>query len=156
MVRDQNKTAQIKLFASMSATFLITIVALIWTESIHAQILLTDLLWPILRLTIFISIGITLGQVIESTGWTKYLALISRPLFNFGNLGYRCGAAFTTAFFSGAAANAMLFDFFKEKKIPTAAWASLFLVELLDNCTRPKILIYPGQCKLSTFNFPYQ
>ena len=66
---------------------------------------------------IFITIGLLIGQIIEATGWTKTLAAVARPLFRFGNLGNHCSAAFTTAFFSGVAANAMLLDFYKEGQI---------------------------------------
>lgn len=65
----------------------------------------------------FITIGLIAGQVIETSGWTRHLAKVAAPLFRFGNLGERCSAAFTTAFFSGVAANAMLLEFFKSGKI---------------------------------------
>ena len=65
----------------------------------------------------FITIGLVAGQMIEAAGWTKKLAIVAAPLFRFGNLGERCSAAFTTAFFSGAAANAMLAEFYNEGKI---------------------------------------
>ncbi|MCK7507837.1 MAG: nucleoside recognition protein [Desulfobacterales bacterium] len=55
--------------------------------------------------------------MIEAAGWTRRLAILARPLFRFGRLGDRCGAAFTAAFASGVAANAMLQDFYKENKI---------------------------------------
>jgi hypothetical protein len=45
------------------------------------------------------------------------MAVVARPLFRFGHLGDHCSAAFTTAFFSGVSANAMLLDFFKEGHI---------------------------------------
>ena len=65
----------------------------------------------------FITVGLVAGQVIEAAGWTKKLAIVAAPLFRFGNLGERCSAAFTTAFFSGVAANAMLVEFYNEGKI---------------------------------------
>lgn len=75
------------------------------------------LLWPLFRLVIFIGVGLVAGQIIEATGWTKFLGVISGPLFRSGNLGRRCIAAFTTAFLSGVAANAMLLNFYKDGKI---------------------------------------
>ncbi len=72
---------------------------------------------PLLRLILFISLGLLAGQIIEGLGWTRHLAVLARPFFCFSNLGNRCSAAFTTAFFSGASANAMLLDFYGEKKI---------------------------------------
>jgi len=77
----------------------------------------TKLIWPLTRLMFFITVGLVAGQMIEAAGWTKKLAIVAAPLFRFGNLGERCSAAFTTAFFSGAAANAMLTEFYNEGKI---------------------------------------
>jgi hypothetical protein len=73
----------------------------------------TKLLWPLIRLMAMISVGVMVAQVIENSGWTRWMAAMARPLFRFGRLGDRCGAAFTMAFISGAAANAMLYDYFK-------------------------------------------
>jgi len=76
-----------------------------------------QLIWPLARLLLFIAVGLAVGQIIEASGWTRRLGLFGAPLFRFARLGPRCSAAFTTAFFSVAAANAMLFDFWKEGKI---------------------------------------
>jgi hypothetical protein len=64
-----------------------------------------------------ITVGLLIGQVMEATGWTRSLAVLARPMFRFGRLGDRCGAAFTAAFVSGVASNAMLQGFYKEEKI---------------------------------------
>ena len=85
--------------------------------SLNAQAVFFKLLWPLVRLMIFIAIGLLVGQIIEATGWTKTLAVLARPLFRFGNMGNHCSAAFTTAFFSGVTANALLLDFLREAKI---------------------------------------
>ncbi len=79
--------------------------------------LVSGLVGPLLRLLGFIALGLVVGQAIEATGWTRRLAVVAAPLFRFSNLGARCSAAFTTAFFSGVAANAMLLGFYKEEKI---------------------------------------
>ena len=76
-----------------------------------------QLLWPLTRLMFFIALGLAAGQFIETSGWTRTLAKLAAPLFRFGNLGHRCSAAFTAAFFSGVSANAMLFEFYKSGKI---------------------------------------
>jgi hypothetical protein len=55
--------------------------------------------------------------------------VVAAPLFRFSNLGDRCSAAFTTSFFSGVAANAMLWEFFKEEKITRR---QLFLGNLMN------------------------
>ena len=68
---------------------------------------------PLLRLMGFITIGLLAGQVIEAMGWTREVAVIARPLFRYSKMGNHCSAAFTMAFISGAAANAMLLEFYE-------------------------------------------
>ncbi|MBS3731583.1 MAG: nucleoside recognition protein [Desulfobacterales bacterium] len=75
------------------------------------------LFMPLLRLCLFIGIGLAVAQAIEARGWTRRLGALARPMFAYANLGQRCSAAFSTAFFSGVAANSMLVDFYDEKKI---------------------------------------
>jgi hypothetical protein len=77
----------------------------------------SGLLWPLVQLMFTITVGLMIGQVLEATGWTRSLAVLARPMFRFGRLGDRCGAAFTAAFVSGVASNAMLQGFYKEEKI---------------------------------------
>ena len=89
----------------------------------------TRLLWPLIRLLLFITLGLVVGQTIETLGWTRRLGVVAAPLFRFSRLGDRCSAAFTTAFFSGAAANAMLLEFFKTDKINRR---QLFLANLMN------------------------
>ena len=72
---------------------------------------------PLLRLMGFITLGLLAGQVIEAMGWTREVAVLARPLFRYSKMGNHCSAAFTMAFISGAAANAMLLEFYEEKKI---------------------------------------
>ena len=68
-------------------------------------------IWPLLRLTGYISIGLFTGQVIEGMGWTGKLAVSARPFMHWGHLSKQMGAAFTTAFFSGTASLSMLMSF---------------------------------------------
>ncbi len=72
---------------------------------------------PLLRLMGFITIGLLAGQIIEAMGWTREVAVLARPLFRYSKMGNHCSAAFTMAFISGAAANAMLLEFYEEHKI---------------------------------------
>ena len=72
---------------------------------------------PIARIIAFVSLGLIVGEVIEATGWTRFLALMAQPLFTFARLGPRCSAAFTTAFVSGVAANSMLLTFYRNGQI---------------------------------------
>ena len=100
-----------------------------WIEGVTWSQVSSRLLWPLARLVFFITAGLALGQVIEASGWTRYLAFVAGPLFRFGHLGSRCSAAFTTAFFSGAAANAMLLEFYQEGRITRR---ELFLTNLVN------------------------
>lgn len=94
-----------------------------------AEVIGRRLVMPLARLLLFIAIGLAAGQIIEAAGWTRTLGVIGRPLFRFARLGPQCSATFTTAFFSGAAANAMLFEFWKEGKIDRF---QLFLTNLAN------------------------
>lgn len=75
------------------------------------------LVWPLTRIMLLIGVGLVIGSIIEGFCWVTKIGSLSRPLLGFGRLGDYSGAAFTTAFFSGVAANAMLANYYKEKKI---------------------------------------
>jgi len=117
------------LLISAAVSLLVLAVGLYAVDGMNAHRLYRGLLWPLLRLIGLIGVGLVAGQLIEATGWTRYLALLAGPLFRFGNLGPRCSAAFTTAFFSGVASNAMLLDFYKEGTITKR---QLFLTNLIN------------------------
>ncbi|WP_419786256.1 hypothetical protein [Pseudodesulfovibrio sp.] len=68
----------------------------------------TGLFWPLLRLTFFISVGLFVGNLIESLRWTRYAARLADPLARRAHLGDVSAASFSMAFFSGVAANTML------------------------------------------------
>ena len=89
------------------------------------------LLWPLLRLTFFISLGLFAGQVIEGMGWTHRLTLLARPFMRRAHFSPGMGAAFTTAFVSGTAALSMLMAFHREgglgrKELVLAVLANTF------------------------------
>ena len=50
-------------------------------------------------------------------GWSEIVARLSRPLMHTGNFSDWSGTAFTTAFLSGVAANTILWNAYKEKKL---------------------------------------
>ena len=108
-------------YKNLGVSILFTLACLFFSlnyfENITLAVFLKKLGIPLFRLIMFISIGLLAGQLIESLGWTKQVAVLARPFFAFSNLGNRCSAAFTTAFISGAAANAMLLGFYEDKKI---------------------------------------
>jgi hypothetical protein len=80
-------------------------------DGLQPSVLAGRLFWPLLRLMGFICIGLAVGQAIEASGWTRTIAALGMPAFRFANLGSRCSAAFTAAFFYGVAAQAMQQEF---------------------------------------------
>ncbi len=103
-----------------------------WTlEGLTAAHMARRIAWPLLRLVVFIGIGLAAGQLIEATGWTRRLGLLGAPLFRFGRLGPHCSAAFTTAFVSGEASNGMLYGFWKEGRIDRGQLVLTYLANQL-------------------------
>jgi hypothetical protein len=117
MAHHRNNSGYRAFSLSLCLTAVVLIIGIYLTDGLDVYGVFFKLLWPLLRLMVFISIGLFIGQIIEAKGWTKTLAVLAKPLFHFGNLGHQCSAAFTAAFFSGVTANAMLLDFFREGKI---------------------------------------
>ncbi|ADU61221.1 MAG: hypothetical protein KUA35_01125 [Pseudodesulfovibrio sp.] len=66
------------------------------------------LLWPLMRLTFFISLGLFVGNLIESLHWTRHAARLADPLARRARLKDVSAASFSMAFFSGVTANTML------------------------------------------------
>lgn len=66
------------------------------------------LFWPLIRLTFFISVGLLVGNLIESLHWTRHAAKLAAPLARRARLKDVSAASFSMAFFSGIAANTML------------------------------------------------
>lgn len=118
-----------KLLGSLGLTALILALGLVLVDGIDLRRIMVGLIRPLIRLMLLITLGLFVGQVIETTGWTRRMAILAAPLFRFGRLGNRCSATFTAAFISGAAANAMLLDFHKEGKIRRR---QLFLTNLMN------------------------
>ncbi len=73
--------------------------------------------WPLLRLLIFLAIGLLAALFIESLNWTRKMALLAKPLTRFGHLSPLTGAAFSICFFSGIAANTMLAEGYDNKQL---------------------------------------
>jgi hypothetical protein len=72
---------------------------------------------PLLRLLIYLGVGLLVGQAIESLGWAAKLGGWSAPLLRWGHLKQESGASFTAAFFSKLVANTMLWTFYQEGKL---------------------------------------
>ncbi|GAB7024635.1 hypothetical protein [Salidesulfovibrio brasiliensis] len=75
------------------------------------------LFWPLIRLTFFISVGLFVGNLIESLNWTRHVARIAEPLARRARLKDVSAAAFSLAFFSGVTANTMLAEAHEKETI---------------------------------------
>ncbi len=73
-----------------------------------------ELIWPLIRLIFFISLGLIVGQLIESLEWTRYAARIAAPLARRARLGDVSAASFSVAFFSSITANTMLSEAYEK------------------------------------------
>ena len=76
-----------------------------------------QLIWPIIRIITFVTLGLVVANFIESLNWTHKLAVIARPLIRLGHLSPITGASFSMAFFSGVASNTMLSEAYDTEKI---------------------------------------
>jgi hypothetical protein len=117
MNRHRNERGSGRLLLALALSAAILLAGLQLSSPLSGRLVLAGLIWPLVQLMLTIAAGLVVGQIIEATGWTRRLAFLARPLFRFGRLGDRCGAAFTTAFVSGVAANAMLQGFYSENTI---------------------------------------
>jgi len=77
-------------------------------ETLTLPVLWHGLAVPLSRLLLSVSVGLFIGTLIEALHWTSAVAKIAQPLVRLGRLKDVAGASFSLAFFSGAAANAML------------------------------------------------
>jgi hypothetical protein len=91
----------------------------LWPNPHHltAHKIYRQLATPLLRLLIYMGVGLLVGQAIESLGWAAKLGSWAAPLLRWGHLRRESGAAFTAAFFSGIMANTMLITLHQEGKI---------------------------------------
>jgi hypothetical protein len=114
---------------SLGASLVLLAAGLIWVPGLEVPQLIRRLLWPLVRLMGFITLGLVVGQAIEAAGWTRRLGALAGPLFRFSRLGPHCGAAFSTAFFSGVTANGMLLEFYQTDKVSRR---QLFLANFIN------------------------
>ena len=129
MARRNNRHPYRALTFSLGLTLLMLAAGVYGLEDLSWSIAAGRLIKPLLRLLGFILVGLAAGQIIEALGWTRALAIAARPVFRYGRLGHRCGAAFMAAFVSGVTANAMLVEFYREEKITRP---QLFLTNLIN------------------------
>lgn len=76
-----------------------------------------QLCWPLLRLLIFISIGLIVANFIEALNWTRWIASLAKPLVRVGNMSDTAGASFSMAIFSGVAANTLLAEAYDKDQL---------------------------------------
>jgi hypothetical protein len=82
---------------------------------------------PLLRLLLYMGVGLLVGQAIESLGWASKLGGWTAPVLRWGHLKRESGATFTAAFFSKILANTMLWTFYQEEKISREEMALTYL-----------------------------
>ena len=114
---------------SIAASALLPAGSTLFFSLVPLDVVMYRLIFPLCRLTGFITVGLVAGQLIEGLGWTRQVAVVARPFFRFSRMGDHCSAAFTTAFFSGTAANAMLAEYHDQGKIGRA---QLFLSNYIN------------------------
>ena len=129
MARKKAKHPYRALAVSLSLTLIMLAVGVQGIDGLTWGLAGEHLIRPLLRLLVFILVGLTAGQIIEAMGWTRALALAARPVFRYGRLGHRCGAAFMAAFVSGVTANAMLVEFYQNDQITRR---QLFLTNFIN------------------------
>ena len=79
--------------------------------------LLHTLLWPLSRLLVAMVIGQLVANLLEALHWTRFVARLASPLVRLGHLQAVAGASFSLAFFSPAAANALLAESYEKKEL---------------------------------------
>lgn len=72
---------------------------------------------PLLRVCGAVTVGLFVGNLIESLNWTRAVARVAAPLIRLARLKDISGASFSMAFFSGAAANSMLAEAYEQGKM---------------------------------------
>ena len=88
---------------------------------------------PLVRILLFISVGLLVANLIESLNWTNRMAILARPLIRLGKLSSTTGASFSMAFFSGVSANTMLAEAFDKGRIDKK---ELILANLFNSLPR--------------------
>lgn len=108
---------------------LLSVFVLLRTPGINGEIITRKVIWPLTRLLGVMAISLSLSAVVEGMGWSAVVARLSRPMMRLGRLSDESGAAFTTAFISGLAANTLLWNAYQDGKMPKR---ELFLANLLN------------------------
>ncbi|NCC25642.1 MAG: hypothetical protein EOM25_10685 [Deltaproteobacteria bacterium] len=79
--------------------------------------LAAGLLLPLVKLVVFMSIGLVVGNLIEALNWTSMMARLATPITRAAHLQDVSGASFSLAFFSGVSANTMLAEAYDQGRL---------------------------------------
>ena len=109
-----------------------------WTLAYGWTDLTRSVLGPLLRIVLYIGLGLLLGQLLEGSGYTAKVGRLVRPLVRWARLPVESGLSFVAAFVSGITANSMLYTAWQEGRIDRRA---LILSNLL-NSSLPIFLIH--------------
>jgi len=85
--------------------------------AISSQRIYSGIGLPLVRLLIYLSIGLLVGQMLESFGWSEKLGRWARPISGWAHLRDESGAAFVSGFVSGIVANTLLMQYHLEGKL---------------------------------------
>ncbi len=77
----------------------------------------TGLVKPLVRLLVYMSIGLVIANIIEAMNWTRGLARITAPLVRLGHMRHVAGASFSLAFISAMSGNSLLAQSYENGEI---------------------------------------
>lgn len=77
----------------------------------------TGLVKPLVRLLVYMSIGLVIANIIEAMNWTRGLAKLSAPLVRLGHMRDVAGASFSLAFVSAMSGNSLLAQSYENGEI---------------------------------------
>lgn len=92
-----------------------------------------QIILPITRIALFITLGLFVANFIESLNWTHKLAFLVRPLIRMGRLSAITGASFSIAFVSGISSNTMLAEAYDKGQMSKV---ELYLANLFNSAPR--------------------
>lgn len=72
---------------------------------------------PLLRLLLFMSVGLLVANIIETLNWTRGIAKLAAPLVRLGHMRDVAGASFSLAFISAMSSNSLLAENYEQGKI---------------------------------------
>ena len=73
--------------------------------------------WPSVKLVAAVAVGVLVGNLIEASPWSRWLARMARPVARMGRFCDVSAASFAVAFVSGYTANTMLASAYEEGRI---------------------------------------